>query len=60
VEDLAIGVDGDGAGPFEDALDVGAGDLAAGAISLPIVVVTTFLLNRNWVFREHIREGATV
>ena len=30
VEDLAVGVDRDGARAFEDALDVGAGDLAAG------------------------------
>ena len=30
VEDLAIGVDRDGAGALEDALDVGAGHLAAG------------------------------
>jgi putative flippase GtrA len=34
---------------------MGAGKLAAEVIALPVVVLTTFVLNRYWVFAEHIR-----
>jgi putative flippase GtrA len=34
---------------------MGAGKLVAEAITLPIVVLTTFALNRYWVFAEHLR-----
>lgn len=32
--------------------------LPAEVIALPVVVLTTFLLNRYWVFRSHLRKGA--
>lgn len=37
---------------------VGFDELPAELVALPAVVLTTFLVNRFWVFREHVREGA--
>jgi putative flippase GtrA len=34
---------------------LGAGKLPAEVVALPIVVLTTFALNRYWVFAEHLR-----
>ena len=36
---------------------VGIDELPAELVALPLVVLTTFLVNRFWVFREHVREG---
>jgi putative flippase GtrA len=38
-----------------EALSVGR--LPAEVIALPVVVVVTFLLNRYWVFRSHLRDA---
>jgi putative flippase GtrA len=35
----------------------GIDELAAELVALPVVVLTTFLVNRFWVFREHVRDG---
>jgi putative flippase GtrA len=37
---------------------VGIDKLPAEFLALPIVVLTTFLVNRYWVFRSHVEEGA--
>jgi putative flippase GtrA len=37
---------------------VGIAELPAEFLALPIVVLTTFLVNRYWVFRTHVEEGA--
>jgi putative flippase GtrA len=36
---------------------VGIAELPAEFLALPVVVLTTFLVNRFWVFREHVSEG---
>ena len=35
----------------------GVDELVAELVALPVVVLTTFLVNRFWVFREHVRDG---
>jgi putative flippase GtrA len=37
---------------------VGIAELPAEVLALPIVVLTTFLVNRYWVFRAHVEESA--
>jgi putative flippase GtrA len=36
----------------------GADELPGELLALPIVVLATFFVNRYWVFREHVAEGA--